>query len=128
MKKPIWISHELARAVHDRQLAEHGGASGIRNEDGFLSALMRPQNHFAYGEGDFAILAASYAHGISLNHPFVDGNKRTALVVCRTFLRLNGYDFIATRDEKYAIFYGLSAGRISEQDLADWIRSKMIRI
>jgi death on curing protein len=94
------------------------------------SALARPKNLFAYGDPrpDLAALAASYAFGIARNHPFVDGNKRTALVVCRTFLRLNGHDIEASETEKYLKFIGLAEGSIGEEQLATWIRDLLIDI
>ena len=90
-----------------------------------MSALARPINRYVYSSDapDIPTLAASYAHGLSSNHPFVDGNKRTALVVCRTFMKLNGYDLKATQVEKYQTFLALAAGELSESDLAGWIRN-----
>jgi death on curing protein len=106
------------------QLAQHGGLDGLREPGMLSSALARPKNLFAYGspKPDLAALAASYATGIARNHPFVDGNKRTAYVVCRTFLKLNGTDFVANDDEKYKTFLGLADGSLSEEMLAAWIR------
>ncbi len=97
MKELIWISDEVVVAIHRRQLAEHGGLQGIRDEGLLQSALHRPKNLLAYSESppDMASLAAAYAYGIVKNHPFMDGNKRTAYVVMRTFLKLNGYDIQA---------------------------------
>lgn len=110
-------------AIHRRQIAEHGGANGTRDEGLLLSALARPENLLAYGENvDLSALAASYAYGNAKNHPFIDGNKRTALVVMRTFLASNGIDFVATQEEKYITFLSLAESRISEEQLADWIR------
>ena len=92
------------------------------------SALARPKNSFAYSnpKPDFSALAASYAFGIVKNHPFVDGNKRTAFVVCRTFLKLNGHDINATEIEKYLEFVGVAEGSVSEETLADWIRGRLV--
>ena len=94
----VWLEKELVMAIHDRQLAEHGGSSGLRDESLLESALARPQQLHAYGgaDTDLASLAASLAYGLARNHPFVDGNKRTAFVACRVFLRLNEADYIAT--------------------------------
>src|SRR5699024_8276914 len=99
----LWIEKRLALAIHDRQLAEHGGSSGVRDEGLLESALARPQQLFAYGDPppDLADLAATLAYGLARNHPFVDGNKRTAYVACRTFLELNGASLSASREEKY---------------------------
>jgi death-on-curing protein len=122
-----WIDPQFAIAVHDRQLALHGGSSGIR-EGGLLeSALARPQNLAANGEPDVAALAVSYAFGIAKNHPFVDGNKRTALVVCETFLVDNGYSLDATDAELVVLFEGLAGDKVSEDELADWFRERISR-
>jgi death-on-curing protein len=124
VKELIWISDGVVLAIHRRQLAEHGGLEGIRDEGLLQSALYRAQNLLAYAESppDMASLAAAYAYGIVKNHPFVDGNKRTAYVVMRTFLKLNGYDIQASSEEKYHIWIALAAGKLSEEELASWIR------
>ena len=123
MDDPIWISKELTLAIHSRQLAEHGGADGVRDEGLLDSALGRPRNRFAYEDPTptTAELAASYAFGIARNHAFIDGNKRTAYVVCRTFLILNGSDLTADRVERYHKFLSLAAGTLSEAELAAWL-------
>ncbi len=125
---PVWIRDDVVLAIHQRQLAEHGGAQGIRDQGLLASALSRPRNRVAYSDAapDLAELAAAYAHGIATNHPFLDGNKRTAFVVCRTFLLLNGKDVNAGREEKYLTFLRLAAGDISEEDLAGWIRGRLV--
>ncbi len=112
MREPVWIMNDVVLAIHNRQLAEHGGLEGVRDEGLLASALARPRNRYAYSddESDIASLAASYAHGITNNHPFVDGNKRTALVVCRTFLRMNGFDLQASQVQKCDAFLKLAAG------------------
>lgn len=124
MKKPIRILDNVGIAIHERQLAEHGGTEGIRDRGALESALTRPKNRLAYGDPkpDIAALAAAYAYGVISNHPFVDGNKRTAFTVCRTFLKLNGYDIDATPEEKYRTFLRLAKGETSESGLARWIR------
>lgn len=124
MPEPIWVRHDVAQAVHSRQLAEHGGEPGIRDEGLLSSALARPRNLMAYAdqEPDLAALAAAYAFGISKNHPFLDGNKRTAYVVCRTFLKLNDCDIQASPQEKYVTFMKLAKGELAEEALAAWIR------
>lgn len=121
------MAEAVVRAIHTRQLAEHGGLPGVRDEDALASALMRPQNRFAYGDPppDLASLAASYAYGIARNHPFSDGNKRVALVVCRTFLLLNGVDLAASQHDKYEMFLRLAAGEADEEALASWIRARL---
>ncbi len=124
-----WIAYSSVLAMHKRQIAEHGGAEGLRDEGLLLSALARPENLNAYVENvDLAALAASYAFGIAKNHPFLDGNKRTALVVAVTFLNLNGYDFDSPGEETYTQFLGLAEGTISEEDMAEWFRDKLRRI
>ncbi|MBS1796413.1 MAG: type II toxin-antitoxin system death-on-curing family toxin [Acidobacteria bacterium] len=129
MKEIRWLLEETVYAIHKRQIAEHGGGDGLRDEGLLLSALARPQNLFAYSEDppDISALTASLAFGIAKNHPFVDGNKRTALVVSRTFLLLNGYDVDASQEEKYLKFLQLAEGTLSEEDLAEWFRRKLIK-
>jgi death-on-curing protein len=121
----VWIREEVAAAVHDRQLAEHGGPPGIRSPDGLLSALARPQNLAADGEPDAAALAAAYGYGIARNHPFVDGNKRTAWILCRLFLVLNGAELVFAEQEAIAIMLRLAAGELGEEELADWLRERI---
>jgi death-on-curing protein len=109
-------------AVHDEQLAEHGGLPGVRAPDLLASALARPRNLYEYGEPDLADMAASYGFGIARNHPFADGNKRTALVVTQLFLELNGHQLAASDPECVATFLALAAGELTERELATWIR------
>lgn len=127
MAEIVWLLEATVRAIHYRQLAEHGGSGGLRDEGLLLSALARPQNVLAYGEPppDLASLAAAYAFGIARDHPFVDGNKRMALVAARTFLLLNGVDLKASQDEKYLTFLSLAQGKLTEANLADWIRQRI---
>lgn len=129
MDDPIWISTELATAIHHRQLAEHGGIAGVRDPGLLESALARPRQFFAYTDPtpDVAALAASYAFGIARNHPFLDGNKRTAYVVCRTFLLLNGADLTAEKIERYQKFLSLAEGNLSESELAEWLRAHLTK-
>ncbi|MCL2344371.1 MAG: type II toxin-antitoxin system death-on-curing family toxin [Desulfobulbus sp.] len=117
-----WITAAAAVAIHAEQLAEHGGAEGVRDAGLLDSAMARPQNVAAYGEPDAAALAAAYAYGIARNHPFVDGNKRTAAVVSETFLILNGQTLTATDAELVVAFLALAAGELAEEQLADWFR------
>jgi len=121
----IWVDPSVALAAHREQLAEHGGGDGIRDAGLFDSAMARPQNLAAYGEPDAASLAASYAFGIARNHPFVDGNKRTAVVVSETFLALNGFALTATDAEVVVAFLALAASELSEETLADWFRERV---
>ena len=125
--KIVWLLEETLTAIHHRQIAEHGGSEGLRDEGLLSSALARPENLLAYGEPapDLASLAAAYAYGIAGNHPFVDGNKRTALVAARTFLIFNGVNLNASQDDKALTFLNLAEGAISEEDLANWIRTRI---
>lgn len=127
MNEPKWLLEETVYAIHKRQIAEHGGRDGLRDGGLMLSALARPQNLLAYSEEtpDTSALAASYGFGIAKNHPFIDGNKRTALVVARTFLLFNGFNLNATQEEKYLTFLKLAEGNLSEEELAAWIREKI---
>jgi len=123
----VWVRADVVLAIHRRQLAEHGGAEGLRDAGLLASALDRPRNLAAYGDPkpDLASLAAAYAAGIARNHPFIDGNKRTAFVVCRTFLILNGSDLTATREQKYETFLSLASGNLTDDQLAAWIRKHL---
>jgi death on curing protein len=123
----VWISKRLALAIHGRQLAEHGGGTGVRDEALLDSALARPQQLFAYGEPppDIAALTASLAYGLARNHLFVDGNKRTAHVCYRAFLALNDAELVASEEEKYIAMLGLAEGSLSENEFADWLRKHL---
>lgn len=126
VQEPVWIRDDVVVAIHLRQLAEHGGAEGIRDAGLLESALSRPRNLRAYSDApDLARFAACYACGIAGNHPFVDGNRSVAWVVCRTFLRLNGRDVQAPPDRKYLAMLRVARGEISEEDLAAWIRPRL---
>jgi len=119
--EPAWVEIDVVLAIHDEQLAEHGGQPGVRDPGLLESALGRPRNQFAYGEPSITRLAASYAFGISRNHPFLDGNKRTSLVVAELFLELNGYELIASDVQCVTTFLQLAAGELTEDQLAEWI-------
>ena len=123
----VWLGKALALDVHDRQIAEHGGSAGVRDEGLLESALARPQQLHAYGDPapDLADLAASLAGGLARNHPFVDGNKRTAAVACETFLELNGAILEAEDLELFPIYLALAEGKLSEQDFAAWLRERV---
>jgi death-on-curing protein len=127
VSKWTWIDIRIVLAAHDEQLAEHGGAGGVRDKGGLESALARPQKLAAYGEPDAAALAAAYAFGIAKNHPFVDGNKRTALVVLESLLALNDYDLTADDMQAVLIVLGVADSTISEAELANWIRKNIAR-
>jgi death-on-curing protein len=121
----VWVVPDVVQAIHDRQLAEHGGGDGLRDAGLLSSALARAENAAAYGTPDAADLAAAYAFGIAKNHPFVDGNKRTAWAVARLFLRLNNcrLEFVAA--EAIAAVEALAAGSLDEAELAAWYRTRM---
>lgn len=123
----VWIGKTLALAIHDRQLAEHGGGEGVRDPAMLESALARPQQLYAYGNPppDLADLAASLAYGLARNHPFVDGNKRTAHVCYRAFLALNGAELTASDEEKYVNMVSLADGERSEAEFAAWLRGHL---
>ncbi len=123
----IWLTRELVSAFHMRQLAEHGGGAGLRDAGLLDSALQRPQNKVNYGEPDIAELAAAYAYGIARNHPFIDGNKRTALVASFSFLYLNGYKVKSSQAENVAVFLSLAAGELTEEGLAMWFKQKLAK-
>ena len=122
-----WVALSAVLAIHEEQLAEHGGLDGIRDRGLLESALHRPRDLQSYGQPDLADLAAAYAFGIARNHPFLDGNKRTSAVVTRLFLRLNGHDLDATQAERLAIWLALGAGETTEQALAGWMRSRLVK-
>ncbi|CAN5381999.1 type II toxin-antitoxin system death-on-curing family toxin [soil metagenome] len=122
-----WIRPELAVAVaaHGEQLAEHGGAAGVRDMSSLESAMARPPNLVAYGDPDAADLAASYAFGIARNHPFADGDKRTVAVVSETFLMLSGYRLTCDDVELVTTFLALAAGELTVDALTAWVRAKV---
>ena len=123
----VWIERTLALAIHERQLAEHGGGSGVRDEGLLESALAKPQQLHAYGDPprDLADLAASLAFGLARNLPFVDGNKRTAHACYRVFLALNDANLVASEEEKYVQMLALAEGTLSEPDFAAWLRPRL---
>lgn len=120
----IWLLESVALAIHDAQIAEHGGLSGVRDRSMLQSALSRPQNLCAYGQPDVADLAACYGYGVSRNHPFNDGNKRTAFVLVELFLNLNGYDLMADDADCVLTMIEVASGDLSESQFADWIRQR----
>lgn len=127
MNEPRWLDIELVLAIHDMQIAEHGGASGVRDHNLLDSALARPLNLAAYGEPDVIALAASYAFGLARNHPFIDGNKRTALVAAELFLDLNAFELKADDLACVSMFLALAAGEVEEDELAQWLRDNSAR-
>ncbi|MYE23743.1 MAG: type II toxin-antitoxin system death-on-curing family toxin [Gammaproteobacteria bacterium] len=122
-----WVSFSVVVAVHDRQISEHGGPDGIRDDGAIESALARPMNLAAYGNPDGASLAAAYAYGIAMNHGFVDGNKRTAWVTARVFLADNGCRLDFDPVDAVHTMEGVAAGRVGEDELAAWFRARISR-
>ncbi|HKU19540.1 MAG TPA: type II toxin-antitoxin system death-on-curing family toxin [Terriglobales bacterium] len=127
MKRWRWVRPDVVYAIHDAQLAEHGGLPGLRDESGLESALARPRNKAAYGGADAAALAAAYAYGLVRNHPFADGNKRTGWVVARLFLADNGFRLQFDPAEAVRMVEALAAGKLSEAEVAAWLRERIVR-
>lgn len=123
--EPVWIEKAVALAIHDRQLAEHGGGTGTRDEGMLESALSRPVNQWTYGEEDRCTLAAAYAFGVVRNHPFVDGNKRTGWVLARLFLALNDIALPFDPADATQTMLAFAAAEIGQDDLADWFRQHL---
>jgi death-on-curing protein len=119
----VWLSRQLVLAIHDEQLAEHGGAIGIRDDGLLESALARPLNRAGYGEPDIAELAALYAIAIARNHPFIDGNKRTAYVALETFLALNGCEFPVSDHDAVIATLAMAAGNMPDEEFTIWVRN-----
>ena len=122
MKEPIWIRLDAVLQMHAECLREHGGPEGLRDAGLLESAMSRPKNLYAYAEEPPSLsrLAAAYAKGIVANHPFVDGNKRTAFLVSLTFLLRNGLRVTATKEDRVVTFWGLAGGEVAEEQLAEW--------
>ena len=120
--EPRWLTEDLLLRVHDRQMADHGGQTGIRDMGLFQSSLARPLNAWSYGETDLCILASLYGAGIIKNHPFLDGNKRTGLVAAELFLTINGVKLIAPDAEILAVILALAGGDIDDKIFAEWLR------
>ena len=122
-----WVDKRALLLLHDESLAEHGGATGIRDEGLLDSALARPLNLDAYGIPDFADLAASYAIGLAKNHGFVDGNKRAAFLATGLFLRLNGYRLQVSQADATLTMLAVAAGEMDEATFADWLRKHSVK-
>ena len=128
---PVWVEKEVVIALHKAHLAEFGGKEGFVSEAMLDSALAKPINRFNYASPEnfsalvIATLASSYAFGIIKNHPFIDGNKRTSLIVCLLFLRLNGYSLNSNEEEKYDIFMRLASNELSEKELSVWLENNL---
>jgi death-on-curing protein len=127
-REPLWIDERDVLAIHDRLLAVHGGAPGLRDRGLLQSALARPRQHHAYARSrDIIALAALYTVGIIRNHPFVDGNKRTGFVVGVLFVELHGFDFKAAEEDATQAVWELAAGTLDEVGYAAWLRSNVVR-
>lgn len=128
--EPIWVREDVVLAIHRRQLSEHGGGEGVRDAGLLSSALGKPKNLYTYSNPapSMARLAASYAFGLAKNHPFVDGNKRTAFIVCQLFLNLNGWKLDASALDKFTTFLDLAAGQVSEDELTAWLEAHVVRV
>jgi death on curing protein len=123
----LWLNSAVVISVHEAQLAEHGGGAGVRDQNLLASALSRPQNLAAYGKPDASDLAAAYGFGISPNHAFIDGNKRTGFVAAEMFLILNGYQLTADDVSSAVVMLAVAAGEITEAEFAAWIRTHAIK-
>ena len=130
MSEPTWINLRVIKAFHDRQINEHGGLPGLRDQGLLLYASSRPENAYQNSDPkpDVAELAAAYGFGLAKNHPFNDANKRTALIAMRLFLKLNGYDLAASPEDKYKTIIRVAASDIIEDELAQWIRKNLKEI
>lgn len=124
MKEPRWLGPVAILAIHERLLAEHGGMAGVRDPGLLQSALDRPQNAFAYEKPTVFDLAAAYAHGIAKNHPFIDGNKRTAFMAAYTFLAMNGFQLVASEANAVTAVLELASGGMTQEAFAVWLRQE----
>lgn len=125
MEEPRWVLRVVVDAVHVGQIREHGGLGGLSDEGALDSALARPRQRWQYDEtADLARLAAAYGFGLAQNHPYRDGNKRVAFMVMVVFLELNGWAFSATEADVVATMHALADGRLSEGELAEWLRAR----
>jgi len=123
VNEPLWLNRDDCLGIHEMMLSQHGGLSGVRDEGMLLSAIAKPQNHFAYGSKSLAQMAASYAAGIVLNHPFLDGNKRTGFMAAATFLELNGLEFLATEESAVQNTVALASGELTEAGYQEWLHA-----
>lgn len=120
--EPVWVEKDTVIAIHDANLARHGGLEGLRDGNLLESALARPKNAFAYEQADLFQLAAAYGFGIARNHPFLDANKRTAYMVMRLFLHLNGFILTASKEERILVMPALAEGKMDESTFAKWLK------
>ena len=125
MKGPIWLNREDCLAIHEMMLAQHGGIAGVRDEGLLEAALSKPQNLFAYSSPTLTEMAASYAAGIILNHPFLDGNKRTGFMLAATFMEVNGMEFTATEESVIEMTLALASGKLQQTAYAEWLSKNL---
>ena len=128
MKEPVWLRKDVVLAVQERLLAEYGGSAGVRDDALLESALGRPQNLFAYGKPTLFDLAATYAHGIIKNHPFIDGNKRAGFMAAFLFLGRNGFDLVADEEDAYEQTLAVAEGTLDEKTYAKWLKENCRKI
>ncbi len=128
MNEPVWLLPEVVDEIHALQIEEHGGAPGIRDRGLLESALGRPANAFSYGNGDRLDIAAAYAFGLARNHPFIDGNKRTAFLCAYIFLRLNGLMLVAEEANATEMMVAFAAGSLDEGGFAIWLRQNTLQM
>ena len=128
MSEPVWVPARAVYIIHDRQIARHGGASGLRDEGLLQGALQRPINKWQYENSDTFGCAAAYAFGVAKAHAFVDGNKRTAFVTSVTFLRLNGWHFVTEPAEGVTFMEDLASGAVSEESFRNWLEQSSTKI
>ena len=127
MQEPVWLKRRIADAVHFDQLRQHGGASGVRDENALESALSRPRSKWAYEpQSDLAVLAAAFGFGLAKNHAYNDGNKRVAFMAMYIFLGLNGWEIAASEEEAVQVMLSLASSRIDEKGLTHWLREHMV--
>ncbi|NEP55682.1 MAG: type II toxin-antitoxin system death-on-curing family toxin [Symploca sp. SIO2G7] len=126
MNEPLWISEEIVRVIHQNQIQQHGGSLGVRDENLLAASLARPRHFLAYSKPDLFDLAAAYGYGLAKNHPFIDGNKRTAFTVMATFLLVNGYLLDVPEKEVVQMMERLASDQEIQESLAQWLRKNSV--
>ena len=128
MKEPLWLNRDDCLGIHEMMLSQHGGTAGLRDNGLLLSALAKPQNRFAYGSQSLPEMAGSYAAGIILNHPFIDGNKRTGFMLAATFLEINGWELTASEESVVQSTIALASGTTTEAQYVNWLEKNCRRV